>query len=667
MNPLSEHNNIVAEYLRTERELKRKFEEIKFGRLQKNIQRAEMFKPLLTPLQEINTKIATLSNVETAKHEEEIATLKRKFEIQSGIGDDQYGLHNVNGKLVVGCKQVELSGDYVIFKDSGKKYRLTEGLWDLLTKAKPGDEFDSTDLQHYSEIVRDTYTYKLRNDPMTNRVKSNRGKKYKEIIQPIMYKYNLNKSKQERFEGEGLNKLVTSKNHNIEYIYWNNIDELLERIQRNMSRNYIERRDHEYTEKFLPKPLVDGKGLINSLIDNLPIPLHLPGFNYAGSGTPLDLNFERGVKPINKLDKAAMKHDIAYLKSEALKKHHDANFVLQGEAWKRVNADDSSLGEKANAWFVTTTMKAKQAIGAGVSEPQYTEYPVNLDKGDLEKLKSAAKSKKGVNILLKFNRTKESIANNISIPLTAKQIQNVKALHSKRLDAKVRLTAAQLKVISTAEGGFLPTLLAAAPTIAAVGSLITQGVNAYNNKKANDKLVEERMRHNKVIEAANSGKSAEGEGIYILKKPVSRNGTSRKKKDVSGNGLYEELFKKKKVPLTNFDIVKMVKSIKMPYFGGVYMRDGLPAKPMINERAVVNLDSSEGRGTHWVCYSKKGNKVEYFDSFGVQPPIELINYFGKKAIISYNSEQIQKIDQIICGHLCLEWLSGLDSRKERMK
>lgn len=86
------------------------------------------------------------------------------------------------------------------------------------------------------------------------------------------------------------------------------------------------------------------------------------------------------------------------------------------------------------------------------------------------------------------------------------------------------------------------------------------------------------------------------------------------------------------------------------------MRDKLPAKPLINEQAIVNLDSVVGKGTHWVCYSKRGNNVEYFDSFGVKPPTELINYFGKNAKITYNCEQIQKIDEIICGHLCLQWL-----------
>lgn len=78
---------------------------------------------------------------------------------------------------------------------------------------------------------------------------------------------------------------------------------------------------------------------------------------------------------------------------------------------------------------------------------------------------------------------------------------------------------------------------------------------------------------------------------------------------------------------------------------------------MKNESAVVNLDSCHGSGTHWVCYYKEGNLVDYFDSFGVQPPGELIEYFGKKIKLYYNSEQVQKVHQIICGHLCLEWLA----------
>lgn len=86
------------------------------------------------------------------------------------------------------------------------------------------------------------------------------------------------------------------------------------------------------------------------------------------------------------------------------------------------------------------------------------------------------------------------------------------------------------------------------------------------------------------------------------------------------------------------------------------MRDRLPRSgPLKNECGIVNLDSSTGSGTHWVAYYKKGNVIDYFDSFGnLQPPIELINYLGER--INYNYFQYQKFNSINCGHLCLSFL-----------
>lgn len=88
------------------------------------------------------------------------------------------------------------------------------------------------------------------------------------------------------------------------------------------------------------------------------------------------------------------------------------------------------------------------------------------------------------------------------------------------------------------------------------------------------------------------------------------------------------------------------------------MRDRLPAKVRATETGVVNLDKTTGPGTHWVAYRKIGNIVEYFDSFGVEPPSELLTYFGEKSVVYYSCIQEQRIDQINCGHRCLIWLSS---------
>ena len=86
------------------------------------------------------------------------------------------------------------------------------------------------------------------------------------------------------------------------------------------------------------------------------------------------------------------------------------------------------------------------------------------------------------------------------------------------------------------------------------------------------------------------------------------------------------------------------------------MRDTLPKKPWKSESAVLNLNLSGEPGSHWTCYIKRDNIVQYYDSFAVPPPTEIYTYIGKSATILYNASPEQKINEVICGHLCLQFL-----------
>lgn len=103
--------------------------------------------------------------------------------------------------------------------------------------------------------------------------------------------------------------------------------------------------------------------------------------------------------------------------------------------------------------------------------------------------------------------------------------------------------------------------------------------------------------------------------------------------------------------------------LQIPHFKGVFMRDRLPQKIGLNESAIINLDSESNPGTHWVCYKKRGAVIDYFDSYGdLRPPVELVNYFKsdneqQTPTIRYNYDRRQGFDSVICGHLCLEFLS----------
>lgn len=90
------------------------------------------------------------------------------------------------------------------------------------------------------------------------------------------------------------------------------------------------------------------------------------------------------------------------------------------------------------------------------------------------------------------------------------------------------------------------------------------------------------------------------------------------------------------------------------------MRDHLPDNGPFNyESAIVNLDSEEGIGSHWVAYVKKDKNVHYFDSYGnLKPPIELVSYLTRKqdCNIFYNHNCFQNYSSFNCGHLCLKFL-----------
>ena len=57
--------------------------------------------------------------------------------------------------------------------------------------------------------------------------------------------------------------------------------------------------------------------------------------------------------------------------------------------------------------------------------------------------------------------------------------------------------------------------------------------------------------------------------------------------------------------LSNLDIIDAAKNLSLDGFREVFLRDTLPKKAKLNECGILNLDSSSGDGTHWVCGSKK--------------------------------------------------------------
>lgn len=235
---MNSHDKKVAAYLQAERELMRRYEEIKYGKFMSDVQTSEMFAPLLTPLQEINSKVHDNANqsqntdLETSASQQESKTKqttgakKKKFPGKIDKFDPIFGLYLKGDNLYVGNQTAEFVGDLLVL-GNGRKYQWTQGLCQLLTENDPRS-YSSQDLENYHQIILDSFAYKLDNDPHKFGLKYNSSKKYKTIITPFIEKHKLLDNRKATRSGRGLTKELTT--NTVEYVHWNKLDELLERL-----------------------------------------------------------------------------------------------------------------------------------------------------------------------------------------------------------------------------------------------------------------------------------------------------------------------------------------------------------------------------------------------------------------------------------------------------
>lgn len=242
---------------------------------------------------------------------------------------------------------------------------------------------------------------------------------------------------------------------------------------------------------------MQGGGLLNTAINNLPFELHLPGYNYCGPGTKLRERLSRGDRGINKLDDACMRHDIAYSNSNNLEDRHKADLELINMAKQRLKSKDASRGEKLSSWVVNKIMKTKLKAGAGVKGFK------NIVSQIRSKLRQFKPKNKKSAIKFAYLAAKKLLSKNCGVRLP--------------------------RVIPIPKtGGFLPLIpifagLSALGALAGGAAGIAKTVNDYKSAKKN---FQESERHNKIMESIAIGKGLyikpykKGSGLFL---PTSKN------------------------------------------------------------------------------------------------------------------------------------------------
>lgn len=231
-----------------------------------------------------------------------------------------------------------------------------------------------------------------------------------------------------------------------------------------------------------------GSGLLNNLIDKLPIELHLPGYQYCGPGTKLTKRIARGDRGINPLDAACKIHDIAYANKKTLEDRHKADYELEQKAWKRVKSPNSSLREKGAAWFVTTAMKAKRKLGMGLKQKRLKKKINKRKTKTAKQIAFGSGLRNNIRHALNSTATKKALNNNIL--KVANNALGYAKTFVKKNGGKKRIRTPRIIPIPKS-GGVLPLIpifagLSALGTLASGASSIVKALNTVKNTRQNN-------------------------------------------------------------------------------------------------------------------------------------------------------------------------------------
>lgn len=121
-------------------------------------------------------------------------------------------------------------------------------------------------------------------------------------------------------------------------------------------------KEKEEVESFINLP--DFVNVINII---LPFEKHLPGMNYCGPGTNLEkkLNSDFTVKeprfePVDRVDEAALHHDIKYTKYKDFMHRHEADKEMMREL---VNIENPTWCERIERGIVLIILGLKTLVG----------------------------------------------------------------------------------------------------------------------------------------------------------------------------------------------------------------------------------------------------------------------------------------------------------------
>ena len=98
-------------------------------------------------------------------------------------------------------------------------------------------------------------------------------------------------------------------------------------------------------------------------------------------------------------------------------------------------------------------------------------------------------------------------------------------------------------------------------------------------------------------------------------------------------------------------------------FVGVFPSDRIPKLTKTSPYCILNLDSSDGPGSHWIALAYSGDKSMVYDSFGRKhiKIIPTLKSSGNGVVIDTDRDPEQDIAETNCGARSISWLLLYDT------
>ena len=88
---------------------------------------------------------------------------------------------------------------------------------------------------------------------------------------------------------------------------------------------------------------------------------------------------------------------------------------------------------------------------------------------------------------------------------------------------------------------------------------------------------------------------------------------------------------------------------------GTYSKNNVPILKN-NQSAIINLANSNEKGSHWVSYLKRNNKIFYFDTYGIPFNSDIIKNHYPDSKIIINIYRIHSNNSNECGKFCIMFI-----------